>query len=693
METRDYGKAIELFPQVYWVGFWDKPSGLHCNPYLLVDGDEAVLIDPGSPLDFEMVYTKVTSIVPLEKIKFVVLQHQDPDLCASVPLFEARGLKAQIATHWRASMLIRYYGVKSPFYRVNEHKWELTFGNGRILRFHPTPYLHFPGAIATHDELSKILFTSDLFGAFSQNWSLFADEVDCGDADAYLEGMKTFHEHYMPGNEVLRPVMEKLLSLDISMLAPQHGSVIRRDIPSYVKGLRDLECGSFLQPIKKDLSQIDGFTGLCNQILKRYYAIFSRDEVAAVFAGTHITLDPGSGLITDYNCTGRELWHEIFRLFNARRGIGWLSFIEPYVTKLAAEYGLDMPDMFTSLLLAAERDKLHLSEENLRLAAIRAQLQQNLDQAGETLLKCPLTKLSNEQVFRQYLRAEAEAPPPATGGGTVLAIYIDDMVNLNITHGVESGDGTIQSVAYLLDELRRPNHSLFRLTGPAFAYYIAGTSFEEALAFAEQLRTTVEKATVTIRPVTVSVGAAALSEARGLPMADTGEAAEVIFRLARSRATVARLRGGNLVCHESVADLDKMALAASVLVADTDELNTDVLTTIFRQMNYRVLTAADGAAALELIGAHNPDVIVCEAMLPQLDGFTLRERSLQVSAARDSLFVLMSHHKDGDSVQRALALEINHYFRKPFLLSELVGVVRNFVRNRTRAVKAGVAAG
>ena len=145
MQTCDYGKAIELFPQIYWVGFWDRDSGLHCNPYLIVDGDEAVLIDPGSPLDFEAVYAKVTSIVPLERIKYVVLQHQDPDLCASVPLFEERGLKAQIATHWRASMLIRFYGVKSPFYRVNEHKWELTFGNGRHPPFPPGPLPAFPG--------------------------------------------------------------------------------------------------------------------------------------------------------------------------------------------------------------------------------------------------------------------------------------------------------------------------------------------------------------------------------------------------------------------------------------------------------------------------------------------------------------------------------------------------------------------
>lgn len=70
-----------------------------------------VLIDPGSVLDFEAVYRNVTRLVPIEKVKYVVLHHQDPDLCASVPLFEKMGAKFQIVTHWRSQTLIKYYGV------------------------------------------------------------------------------------------------------------------------------------------------------------------------------------------------------------------------------------------------------------------------------------------------------------------------------------------------------------------------------------------------------------------------------------------------------------------------------------------------------------------------------------------------------------------------------------------------------
>ncbi|MFP4492228.1 MAG: hypothetical protein ACLFNZ_12185, partial [Spirochaetaceae bacterium] len=50
-----------------------------------------VLIDPGSKLDFEEVYRKVTSVLPPESLKYIVLLHQDSDIASSVPLFEERG--------------------------------------------------------------------------------------------------------------------------------------------------------------------------------------------------------------------------------------------------------------------------------------------------------------------------------------------------------------------------------------------------------------------------------------------------------------------------------------------------------------------------------------------------------------------------------------------------------------------------
>jgi two-component system cell cycle response regulator len=288
----DLSSVEEIAQGVYWVGGNSQHGGLHCNPYLIVDGEEAVLIDPGSVLDFEKVYHNVCSLIPLEKIKYVILHHQDPDFCVSVPLFEAKGAQFKIVTHWRTQTLVKYYGIKSEYYIVNDNEYKLTLKSGRVLTFLPTPYLHFPGSITTYDNLTKMLFSSDLFGAFSYEWSLYAGKD-------YLEKMKAFHEHYMPSNDIIRPVMEMFLGMDISMIAPQHGSVIKDNIPMYIKALRDLECGSFLTPIKKNLVKSGGYMSVCSRIVSRYASIFGREEVIEALQDMDITLDEHLNIIVE----------------------------------------------------------------------------------------------------------------------------------------------------------------------------------------------------------------------------------------------------------------------------------------------------------------------------------------------------------------------------------------------------------
>ena len=54
----DYDEYIQVADGTYWVGKADRDSGLHCNPYLIVDGNEAVLLDGGSREDFSTVMLK-----------------------------------------------------------------------------------------------------------------------------------------------------------------------------------------------------------------------------------------------------------------------------------------------------------------------------------------------------------------------------------------------------------------------------------------------------------------------------------------------------------------------------------------------------------------------------------------------------------------------------------------------------------
>ena len=92
---------------------------------------------------------------------------------------------------------------------------------------------------------------------------------------------------------------------------------------------------------------------------------------------------------------------------------------------------------------------------------------------------------------------------------------------------------------------------------------------------------------------------------------------------------------------------------------------------------YEVLHAGDGLTALELHASQQPDVIILDWMLPQLDGLEVLRRIRQTAATP----VLMLTARD-DVVDRVVGLEVgaDDYLTKPFSMRELVARVRALLR-------------
>ncbi|MHA1166992.1 MAG: FprA family A-type flavoprotein [Candidatus Hodarchaeales archaeon] len=241
MSKIDPEKAVEIREGVWWIGWPDKDAGFSNNPYLLVEGEEVVLIDPGSRLDehWGWVKKKIESIMPLSKITMVIVHHQDPDLCAAIePLEREVGVNNfEIVTTERTALFIPYYGVKTEVTAVSDGESIEIGDNGRELIFLTTPYLHFPGAMVTYDTKEKILFSSDIFGAFSVDWNLYANEH-------YAEAMKVFAQPYLSDRKHVLNFLNKIDGLDIELICPQHGSIIQKErIQEMVDTLKNLEVG------------------------------------------------------------------------------------------------------------------------------------------------------------------------------------------------------------------------------------------------------------------------------------------------------------------------------------------------------------------------------------------------------------------------------------------------------------------
>ena len=126
----------------------------------------------------------------------------------------------------------------------------------------------------------------------------------------------------------------------------------------------------------------------------------------------------------------------------------------------------------------------------------------------------------------------------------------------------------------------------------------------------------------------------------------------------------------------------------TVLVVDDEPQLLRALQVNLHAEGYRVLTALDGATALEHAAAHHPDVVVLDLGLPDINGVDVITKIRRSSST--PIIVLSARHGSEDKV-RALDAGADDYVTKPFGLDELLARLR--VAERRLGVSDGAEIG
>jgi DNA-binding response OmpR family regulator len=114
-----------------------------------------------------------------------------------------------------------------------------------------------------------------------------------------------------------------------------------------------------------------------------------------------------------------------------------------------------------------------------------------------------------------------------------------------------------------------------------------------------------------------------------------------------------------------------------VLVADDDPLIQRLVRTHLDRAGFRVLSAADGEAALDMAAAEQPDLIVLDLMLPRMDGFEVCRRIREFSLV--PVVMLTARGEQVDKL-RGFEAGADDYLTKPFSPPELLARVRAVLR-------------
>jgi two-component system cell cycle response regulator len=225
--------AQNLAPGIWWVGYIDAETVTSHNPYLLIDEDEAVLINPGSRADehCRIVRDKVASLIEPRQIRHIVILHHDPDRCGSVAMFEKLADRnVRIYAPKRITKSITYYGCKNPVIPLDDSD-SIILKSGRSLEYIDTPKLATAGLGMLFDSRTRTLFCGNVFGCLTGEWNLFAPH----------EGWKTLvpgdSETYQSKKAVLH-ALNRIERLSPEQICPHCGPIIEEEIDKYLETVR-----------------------------------------------------------------------------------------------------------------------------------------------------------------------------------------------------------------------------------------------------------------------------------------------------------------------------------------------------------------------------------------------------------------------------------------------------------------------
>ena len=220
---------IDLFESQYAV-----PEGITYNSYLIEDEKIAIMDTVDRRRSTEW-WDNVTAALAGRTPDYLIVQHLEPDHAACIGEVVERWPQVQVVASAKAVQMLPQFFQYEPLQQCTlAVKEGDTLSLGRhTLQFVMAPMVHWPEVMVTYEQTERVLFSADGFGTFG------ALHGDITDLRAWPDEARRYYynicgKYGAPVQQLLR----KAGALDIAMICPLHGPVLKEDLSYYI-GLYD----------------------------------------------------------------------------------------------------------------------------------------------------------------------------------------------------------------------------------------------------------------------------------------------------------------------------------------------------------------------------------------------------------------------------------------------------------------------
>ncbi len=227
---------------IHWVGYVDwnvrdfhgykTARGSTYNAYLVQDEKNAIIDSVKGPYANKLL-GNIQGHVALTDIDYLVVNHAEPDHSGSVPAVMAACPNAVLVCDAKCKDALRlHYDTTGWNFQIVKTGDSISLGR-RTLTFLETPMVHWPESMFTYVPEEKLLFSMDAFGQHLATASRFDDTEDM---TIVMQEAKTYYANIvMLYGRSIRQTLDAASGLDIDMIAPSHGVIWRKNIPTILE--------------------------------------------------------------------------------------------------------------------------------------------------------------------------------------------------------------------------------------------------------------------------------------------------------------------------------------------------------------------------------------------------------------------------------------------------------------------------